>query len=108
LGQAATRTGIALAPKFFAVATKAKTTVKLDLPQKLRDKPKKDGKLDLVLAALVLDPARHSRQTQEDGYGWFRTSDLSRMKRSTPAAWLAAADARPRRVTRSDSSGHSA
>ena len=44
-----------------AVATKAKTTVKLDLPQKLRDKLKKDGKLDLVLTALALDPARHRR-----------------------------------------------
>jgi hypothetical protein len=53
--------GKALAAKSFSIPAHGKATVKLDLPQKLQDKLKKDGKLELVLKAQVLDPARHRR-----------------------------------------------
>jgi hypothetical protein len=61
VGTGANRHRIALTPQSFRVAAKGKGTVKLDLPQKLRDLLKKNGKLDLVLTAVALDPARHRR-----------------------------------------------
>jgi hypothetical protein len=52
---------IALTPKSFLVRAGGKTTVRLDLPQKLRALLKKDGKLTLVMKAKVSDPARRTR-----------------------------------------------
>lgn len=55
------KTEIRFKAKSFAVAAKARATVALDLPRKLRHVLAKRGKVRLALKAVVVDPGRHRR-----------------------------------------------